>query len=675
MSGKNRFRRILGFSLVLYFLLGVMLFVCETADARAGGGHGYSGGGGGGGGGGVLDVIQVVRLIWNLLDLCYRRPSQGIPLLIIVCVILWAIYKFGDNAYVAHTIQKGNNLYSGVAGQVALSKIKAKDPDFNEEAFYARMRNAFQIVQKAWCDRNLRKAEAFLADGTYEQFLIQINEYKEKHIIDVMEDLTIDSTVLLGFESDNNFDSIFLGINATAKNYRADEKTRAFVEGDKSRTEFSEVWTFIRRTGTKTLGKPGLIEGFCPNCGAPVKMGRHAKCDSCGSILRSGEHDWVLANITQACEWSKGSNASVPGVKRYMAADPCFNVQHIEDRVSLMFWRKNEAERIGKIDPMRKIACDEYCEAQKKWYAPDNTGARKFYSDCAIGAIQLIAVDADSSPVEDYVFARVTWSGVPSKKKSSGDISTNFGAVNQKNIFVLKRKHGVRTDAKTTLVSGHCPFCGAPESNSLANSCEYCGNVMNDGTKDWTLEAVVDTFDANVSKALLVVREADNAERQSRVNAAAAQAGGMRRNYTVSDYTSAMNSIPALTMIKWMIAMMLADGQIDSNEISLIYDVGVRRGMSREKIDSVITEIRGQNSPVDYVIMSTELPADDELMRAIIRVAYADGKIAKSEVEMLRYVAKKMGMSEDNLKRLLTEERVNMYRMAKAVIKESKNYN
>ena len=64
MSGKNRFRRILGFSLVLYFLLGVMLFVCETADARAGGGHGYSGGGGGGGGGGVLDVIQgTVQLV------------------------------------------------------------------------------------------------------------------------------------------------------------------------------------------------------------------------------------------------------------------------------------------------------------------------------------------------------------------------------------------------------------------------------------------------------------------------------------------------------------------------------------------------------------------------------------------------------------------------------------
>lgn len=672
MSGKNKFRKVLSFSLMLYLILGIMIFICETADARAGGGHGYSGGGGSGGSGG--DVVILVRLFINLCDLCIRRPEQGIPLTIIVLAVLWAVYKYGDNKYVSHTIQKGNNLYPSVAEQVALSKIKAKDPAFNENDFYERMKKAFCVVQKAWCERDLRKAEAFLADGTYEQFLIQINEYKEKHIVDIMEDMTIDSTFLLGFESDKNFDSIFLGITATAKNYRANEKTKAFIEGDRSRTEFSEVWTFIRRTGTKTLGKPGLIEGFCPNCGAPISMGRHAKCTSCGSILRSGEHDWVLANITQACEWSKGTNASVPGVKRYLELDPYFNVQHIEDRVSLMFWRKNEAERIGKIEPMRKIACDEYCEAQKKWYAPDASGSRKFYSDCAIGAIQLIAVDADSSKVDDYVFAKVTWSGKPSKKKSNGEIASGFGAVNQKNIFVLRRKHGVRSDSKTTLVSGHCPFCGAPESDSLANSCEYCGNVMNDGAKDWTLEVVVDQFDANVTKALMVVKEADNAYRTGKANAAAAVSGGIRRNYSASDYSSSMNSVPALTMIKWMVAMMLADGQIDSNEISMIYDVGVRRGMSREKIDSIITEIRTQNSPVDYVIMSTDLPADDELMRAIIRVAYADGKIAKSEIEMLRYVAKKMGMSEDNLKRLLTEERVALFRMAKAVIKESKNY-
>ena len=64
---------------------------------------------------------------------------------------------------------------------------------------------------------------------------------------------------------------------------------------------------------------------------------------------------------------------------------------------------------------------------------------------------------------------------------------------------MLKRKRGVMTDTKTGLCAAPCPNCGAMESNSSNNECEYCGAVMNDGNRDWVLEDIIDGSDTRVS--------------------------------------------------------------------------------------------------------------------------------------------------------------------------------
>ena len=134
-----------------------------------------------------------------------------------------------------------------------------------------------------------------------------------------------------------------------------------------------------------------------------------------------------------------------------------------------------------------------------------------------------------------------------------------------------------------------------------------------------------------------------------------------------------MNKIPGLTMVKWTVAMMLADGQIDPKEQEIIYEYGLRRGVGKNQIDQIVSEIKSHQNPVEYVADSTDLPMDMDLMRMLIKVAFADGKVAKQEVEMLRYVGKRMNLSDDDVRRLLMEERMRLYRMSKAVIKESRN--
>ena len=719
-----------------------MVLICDVAFARAGGGGGYSRGGGssssGGGGGGIAELL--IRIILRvtvelLMYLCREYPIIGYPLTgLFILGILWLIIlgiksefqekdNLSNNETLANAPFSSNgdimqDMFSSSQKEdkSALGSIKSKDPDFSEKGFCARAKKAFLLIQKAWSDRDISKAEAFIADGTYEQFLIQLDFMKQEHILDVMENLTIKDSYILGFESDGNIDSIFLAITASGKNYKINDQTRKFIEGNKKEEEFTEIWTFIRRTGAKTLGKPGLIEGYCPNCGTKIQIGRHTNCSSCGCLLRSGQHDWILSNITQDCEWIRRNNNLIPGVKKYIAFDNGFNVQHIEDRASMMFWRKISADRQGNITPLRKIAVDKYyTKIEKEYSAPKGYD---YFDNCAIGSIRVLAVDADKNANEDYCYVEFLWNGLP---KSSNDKNPTFISkiknlfVKKKNsnsVFVLKRKRGVMTDTKTGLCAAPCPNCGAMESNSSNNECEYCGAVMNDGNRDWVLEDILDGSDMRVGvwvskvktslnkpikfngytkpeyktiKKSVVAEETtpsntnntsvtepkpqtilNNKTATSPMNimstaagviagAAMAQQQAVIRNMVNPQNTSAIDQI------KWLTGMMLIDGKIDREEFNVVCEYGLKLGIRNEIIANTIKSMTSQPNVIDNLVKTVGLPENPELVTMIVRVAFANGNLTKEKLGMIKYVAKRMNFTNDQLKAVLESEKARFH--------------
>jgi predicted lipid-binding transport protein (Tim44 family) len=719
-----------------------MVLICDVAFARAGGGGGYSRGGGGsssGGGGGNI-LAPLVRVILRvtvelLMYLCREYPIIGYPLTgLFIIFIIWLFilgikseFQERDNLSNSDTFDDASfssygdgmqDMYSNSQKEEesALDAIKSKDPDFSEKGFCARAKKAFLLIQKAWSDRDISKAEAFIADGTYEQFLIQLDFMKQEHILDVMENLAIKDSYILGFESDGNIDSIFLAITASGKNYKINDQTRKFIEGNKKEEDFTEIWTFIRRTGAKTLGKPGLIEGYCPNCGTKIQIGRHTNCSSCGCLLRSGQHDWILSNITQACEWVRRNNNLIPGVKKYIAFDNGFNVQHIEDRASMMFWRKISADRQGNIAPLRKIAVDKYyTKIEKEYSAPKGYD---YFDNCAIGSIRVLAVDADKNANEDYCYVEFLWNGLP---KSSNDKNPTFISkiknlfVKKKNsnsVFVLKRKRGVMTDTKTGLCAAPCPNCGAMESNSSNNECEYCGAVMNDGNRDWVLEDILDGSDMRVDvwvskvktslnkpikfngytkpeyktnkKPVVAVETAPSNTNNTSVEgpkpqtipnnntatspmnvmntaagviagAAMAQQQAVIRNMVKPQNTSAIDQI------KWLTGMMLIDGKIDREEFNVVCEYGLKLGIRNEIIANTIKSMTSQPNVIDNLVNTVSLPNNPELVTMIVRVAFANGNLTKEKLGMIKYVAKRMNFTNDQLKNVLESEKARFH--------------
>ena len=54
---------------------------------------------------------------------------------------------------------------------------------------------------------------------------------------------------------------------------------------------------FTRRKGIKTTLINGVISNSCPHCGAPVDSASAGRCEYCGSIIHTGEFNWVLSDM------------------------------------------------------------------------------------------------------------------------------------------------------------------------------------------------------------------------------------------------------------------------------------------------------------------------------------------------------------------------------------------
>ncbi|HPT46453.1 MAG TPA: TerB family tellurite resistance protein, partial [Candidatus Rifleibacterium sp.] len=426
---------------------------------------------------------------------------------------------------------------------------------------------------------------------------------------------------------------------------------------------FAEIWSFLRKPGVKTLKKPGLIEGQCPNCGNPIKAGRLSKCDVCNSLLRSGEHDWVLAGITQACEWSTRPDPVIPGLADFAAADPGFNMQHLEDRVSVMFWRKIEAERKGDAAPLRKIARNEFCDAQIQWYKPDKGGARRFYTGCAVGAVDLLGIEI--SEPDDHAYVEVIWSGLPSILPAGGAIETGPQPINFRHVFILGRKHGVTTRVASSLASSHCSSCGAPEQTGAENACAYCGNVMNDGQSEWVLEAVANRQDMEVTAVLAKINQL------KRQQAGAAKSAGPGNGKNTGEALSPY-SIPGNELVRWATAMMLADGEIDQKELDMINNLARQRDVSAAQVLEIIGDLKSRPDPVEHMIDVSTVQVDATLLRHMARVALADGKLSNEETAMLRKIGQKLNLNASDIDLLLNRERKNLYQEAKDLIAQAR---
>jgi predicted lipid-binding transport protein (Tim44 family)/uncharacterized tellurite resistance protein B-like protein len=467
-----------------------------------------------------------------------------------------------------------------------------------------------------------------------ERFSLQIDMQRKQGIRNKMEDVRVLKTEITSIESDSHFDSIHLRITAQAKDCDVDSATGRKIRDNYSGT-FVEYWSFLRKPGAQTLAGKGLIEGVCPNCGAHLELSDSGKCQYCNAVVTSGEYDWVLSEITQSIEWSTATSPSaVPGFTAMVEADPAFNLQSIEDTTSVVFWRYIKSYFEGSTDSVRKLATESYCNSLSESLQNTRDGdSHLFFSDAAVGAVEVQSIVQGED--FDRVQVLVKWSAANKWIDHAGKAKSGGPKTIRPQIFTLVRKHGVATLAATQLNSAHCPGCGAPYSGGDTGSCEYCGRPLNDGSGAWVLESIGPFSSA-------------------RINAA-----------SVSP-VSGTSGVSADILLMAMAGTMYADGELDAKEMDMLASFAAQRGISQDTLSAIINSVRQSDAQFPKPANLTEAM---EVLKAMVRMSLADGKLDDTEKTLMENYATSAGLSKYEVSSTIAKQRRSLYREARKAVK------
>jgi ribosomal protein L37AE/L43A len=178
--------------------------------------------------------------------------------------------------------------------------LTARDPQLTKELLLARFKMIFVAIQKGWTTQDAGMIRPHELDTLYDMHVYWLARFKEERIRNVLENLKVKRIELAKIDHDAWYDAVTVRIRAQVDDFYVDAEGNPLA-GEAGR-EFTEYWTFIRRSGRQYGVPRAKLE--CPSCGAALdKVNQAGICEYCGNKVVTGDFDWVLATIEQDEEY------------------------------------------------------------------------------------------------------------------------------------------------------------------------------------------------------------------------------------------------------------------------------------------------------------------------------------------------------------------------------------
>lgn len=239
-----------------------------------------------------LIIIITVAAISSIIKKMNRYKSNQDPFYKRHCDDRPHSAKYSTTVYTT-------NVHDVPQTHIHADKIKQIDPLFSEEKFLAWAKDLYVKLQHAWTDRNWEEMRPFETEELFEQHFAQIQGYIRSNTINVVDRISVNYATIYNFKQTEEKDIVEVALKATKQDYVIDATTKELVEGNKYQYRVTVYkMTFERTKGMLTTEATEELDAKnCPNCGAPLDMTSAGKCDYCGSIVTTGNHDWVLSNL------------------------------------------------------------------------------------------------------------------------------------------------------------------------------------------------------------------------------------------------------------------------------------------------------------------------------------------------------------------------------------------
>jgi len=619
------------FRLARWVPLCLALLIPVLAWARIGGGEHYKTGNrpqpvsprgdGGGDLGGVL---------FYLVALTVEHPQVMCPLLVVLGAFFF-LYQRSRNPS-ASTQRALEQREAELRTQVSaadvsgwINALKLKDPSFELLPMLDRTKKLFLEMQQAWLKRDLTPIRPFVSDATFQRLKVQLKLLHDQGIRDAFTDIQVLDLQIIGLDQSEWFDTLHTRIRAQMRDVDVPASaTDAEAEQAARSAEpeaFTEVWSFVRKPGAKTRIGDELFQGKCPNCGAPYRGGASNNCEYCGAVLNSGNYDWTLAEITQGIEHVRGY-PTVDGLLEARKSDPALNLEMLEDRSSLIFWKWIDAQSAAESKRLAKLSTSEYlAQLHADLTGLRRHGRRKVFLESAVGAV-ITRLLRPGTNGYDEAHVEIRWSARMGSGPE-GQRPPALPTVPQRWIFTLVRRSGATTNTVNGMSTSRCPQCSAPLTDTLSPTCDFCGEELASGARDWVL-AAANTF------------EAWSSLEDRRFQAVTAAQGARPGAEVITDVHERER------LLYMMAAMASADAVVDERERKLLKLCSDRWSIPWSKVEMALSA----GPQLFDRLVPKGSPEAEVFLRGLIQMALVDGRIDRQERRMLESAAERLGISE-----------------------------
>ena len=241
-----------------------------------------------------------------VVGLLFEHPVVGIPVLLIILFFYLRARRKAKNGggsapsanrFIEAQPEPDQTVY--MPQEVVVAQIQAIDPNFSAEKFTAWVREVFIKLQQAWSDRDWKKIRPFESEELFSLHNSQLEEYIRGNKINMIEKIGVKACSLVHFGEDGDKEVVKVRLSAVMRDYVIDATTRKVLESDPNKDWYmTYIMTFNRKKGVKThAGLSNMSTTNCPNCGAPTEITSAGQCPYCGSVITTGENDWVLSDI------------------------------------------------------------------------------------------------------------------------------------------------------------------------------------------------------------------------------------------------------------------------------------------------------------------------------------------------------------------------------------------
>jgi uncharacterized tellurite resistance protein B-like protein len=339
-------------------------------------------------------------------------------------------------------------------------------------------------------------------------------------------------------------------------------------------------------------------------------------------VVNSGNYDWTLSEITQGVEFNRYLS-DVPGLREARQDDPALNLEILEDRTSLLFWRWIEAQSRGDASHMAQVANAEMVsQLGQEQGVLSRQGQRRVILECAVGAVNTRAFEVHPEG-HDLAHVEIRWSARMGVGPANGR-PPQLPPVPQRWVFTLTRKHGAKTNTSNGMATDRCPQCNAPLTNSGASTCDYCGARLGTGEQDWVL-------------AFAFLAEAWEARERQRRGLGVRQPLARPKPETQPEpgMDTVLDAAERERLLYMMASLAAMDGVMDPAERKLLKLCATRWGVPWQKLEIALHA----GAPLFNRLPERGSLEASLFLSNLVQMALVDGRVDRKERQMLQAAA------------------------------------